>query len=210
MTLAPARPARRAGGSAPPAVRSFQRRMATGVAALVVLLVAVGWLSSSEPVRLKAATPADGGSVQSPPAEVALAFTGELRPRSVFVRVTGENGVAVDGSAPRVDGQRVITPVSISRTGAYLVTYRLALAGGGEVSGVTGFSVGSGAAGPQGDTGAVSGPSGHGAHDHGVDGPWNIALLCLDALLLPGAVLLMIRRPRVRRGRARPKARSDP
>ncbi|MGW2248846.1 copper resistance CopC family protein [Kitasatospora sp. NPDC001660] len=189
--------------------RAFQRRMAAGLVVLVLLLLSVGWLSSAEPVRLDAATPTDGGTVRSPPAEVVLAFTGELHAKAVFVRVTGADGTAVDSGTPRLDGQRVVTPVSISRPGAYLVTYRLALTAGKETSGVTGFSVGTPAAGPQGDTEAASGPFGPAGHSHGIDGVWNAALLVVDAVLLPVAVLLMIRRPRVRR-RARPDATSKP
>ncbi|MFE2408590.1 copper resistance protein CopC [Kitasatospora sp. NPDC059408] len=187
----------------PPATRAFQRRMAAGLAVLVVLLLAVAWLSSSKPFRLTAATPADGATVDAPPAEVVLAFSDELRTKSVFVRVTAADGTAVDSGNPRPDGQRVVTPVTISRPGAYVVTYRLALTTGKETSGVTGFSVGAPATGPQGDTGTASG------HSHDIDGVWNAALLVVDAVLLPAAVLLMIRRPRVRR-RARPDPTSDP
>ncbi|MEE1784588.1 copper resistance protein CopC [Streptomyces sp. SP17BM10] len=177
--------------------------MAAGLAVLVLLLLAVAWLSSSKPLRLDTVTPADGTSVGSPPAEVVLAFGDELRTKSVFVRVTDTDGTAVDSGTPRLDGQRVITPVTISRPGAYVVTYRLALTSGEETSGVTGFSVGAPATGPQGDTGAASG------HAHDIDGVWNAALLVVDAVLLPAAVLLMIRRPRVRR-RARPAPSAEP
>lgn len=195
MTLTSAPPA---GAAAAPG-RSFRRQMAVGIALLVVVLAALGWISSSVPVRLASASPGDGTSVDSPPGEVVLDFSGEFGVRSVFVRVTGEDGVAVDRDRPSVDGGRITAPVAITGPGTYRVTYRLDLGGQKEVSGVTGFTVG-----PAGSAPATARPATAAAadgHDHGTEGAWNIALLCLDAVLLPAALVLMLRRPRVRRSR---------
>ncbi|MCX5207885.1 copper resistance protein CopC [Kitasatospora sp. NBC_00240] len=204
MTVTEARPAAvRGPGPAPSragSARSFQRRMAGALAVLVVVLAALAWASSSEPVRLTGVTPGDGSAVPRPPSEVALTFSGRLTVQSVFAQVSTADGSPVTGGSARVDGQRVIVPVSAAAQGTYLVVYRLALGEGHEVSGRTGFTVG-----PVPLVGASSDLADDadeaGAHDHGhAEGPWNGALLVLDAVLVVGAVLLMVHRPRRRAG----------
>ncbi|MFF1868880.1 copper resistance CopC family protein [Kitasatospora herbaricolor] len=201
MTVTEARPA--ATGPAPSragSARSFQRRMAGALAALVVVLAALAWASSAVPVRLTAVTPGDGSAVAQAPAEVQLTFSGRLTAESVFAQVSSADGGSVTRGPARVDGQRLIVPVSAGAEGTYLVVYRLALGGGREVSGRTGFTVG-----PVPLVGASSdladAADGADAHDHGhAEGPWNGALLVLDGVLVVGAVLLMVRRPRRRAG----------
>ncbi|GAA2797129.1 hypothetical protein GCM10010441_22890 [Kitasatospora paracochleata] len=180
--------------------RSVRRTLAIGVAVVVVLLAGLAWISAREPVRLAGAAPADGGALAEAPKEVALTFAGDdFRPQSLYLQVNGPDGAPVTQGTPELDGRRLVAPVRITATGSYLVTYRLTLGGGREVSGTTAFAVG---------PGAVGRPAGENAddgllpHDHAVDGVWNLLLICVDAVLLPGAVLLMLRRPRVRRERS--------
>ncbi|MFI9326553.1 copper resistance CopC family protein [Kitasatospora sp. NPDC052868] len=184
--------------SATGSLRSFRRTVAVGVGVAVLLLVALAWISAREPVRLSGATPADGGAVADAPKEVALTFSGDdFAPQSVYLQVNGPDGSPVTDGAARVDGRRVVSPVRIRTPGEYLVTYRLTF-GDSDVSGTTAFAVGPGAVGRP---AAAPVDDGLSAHEHTMDGVWNLLLLCVDAVLLPGAVLLMLRRPRVRRDR---------
>ncbi|MFF2043135.1 copper resistance protein CopC [Kitasatospora sp. NPDC058170] len=179
-------------------LKSFRRTVAVGVGVVVLLLAGLAWISAREPVRLSGATPSDGGAVAEAPEEVALTFSGDdFSPESVYLQVNGPDGSSVTDGTARVDGRRVVSPVRIGTPGDYLVTYRLTL-GGREVSGTTAFAVGPAAVGRP-----VAAPADDGlpAHDHGTEGVWNLLLLCVDAVLLPGAVLLMLRRPRLRRDR---------
>ncbi|MFE7562081.1 copper resistance protein CopC [Kitasatospora sp. NPDC057500] len=190
---APDRGAGRAGSP-----RAFQRTMAIGLGLLVVVLAAVGWLSSAEEVKLSGASPAAGGRVAQAPAEVALTFSGAVRSSTLMLAVNGTDGTSVTDGTPELDGGRLSVPVSITEPGAYRVTYRLALDRGRVVSGTTEFVVGDGPLPEGAEELAEAGSDSDDGHGHGVEGPFNIALLCLDALLLPGALVLMLRRPRVR------------
>ncbi|MER7706420.1 copper resistance CopC family protein [Kitasatospora sp. NPDC097605] len=174
----------------------FQRTMAIGLGLLAVVLAAVGWLSSAEPVELSGASPAARGRLERAPAEVVLNFSGPVRSSSLMLAVNATDGTSVTDGAPSLDGGRLSVPVSITEPGAYRVTYRLALDRGRVVSGTTDFVVGSG---PLPEGGEDVEEEAAGGHSHGVEGPFNILLLCLDAVLLPGALWLMVRRPRVRR-----------
>ncbi|KQV19222.1 MULTISPECIES: copper resistance protein CopC [unclassified Kitasatospora] len=187
MTVVPDSP-HRSGGP----VRAFQFRMAAGLGLLVLVLLSLAWVSSAEPVRLSVAAPADGTAVRTAPGEVTLTFGGEQGIETVFLRVAAEGGAEVNRGPARVEGRRVVAPVRITDPGTYLTTYRLTLTGGGEVSGVTAFSVG-----PPGSAPAAQSESSP-AHDHGLEGPLNVALLALDAVLVVGSLLLVLRRPRRR------------
>ncbi|BFV55600.1 hypothetical protein KCMC57_up07040 [Kitasatospora sp. CMC57] len=188
MTVVPEGPPRSRGP-----VRAFQFRMGAGLGLLVLVLLSLAWLSSAEPVRLSVAAPADGTAVAAAPGEVVLTFGGEKGIESVFLRVAAEGGPEVNRGPARVEGRRVVAPVRITGPGTYLTTYRLTLTGGGEVSGVTAFSVGPPASAP-----AAQNESSPAAHDHGFEGPFNMALLAVDAVLVVGSLLLVLRRPRRR------------
>ncbi|GAA1183154.1 methionine-rich copper-binding protein CopC [Kitasatospora gansuensis] len=174
-------------------MRAFRFQMAAGLGLLVVLLLSLAWVSSAEPVRLSAAAPADGSAVQTAPGEVVLTFGGDQGIEAVFLRVAAEGGQEVNRGPARVDGRRVLAPVRITGPGTYLTTYRLTLTGGGEVSGVTAFSVG-----PPGSAPAAAQEESSPGHEHGFEGPMNVALLALDAVLVVGSLLLVLRRPRRR------------
>ncbi|OKJ09197.1 copper resistance CopC family protein [Kitasatospora sp. CB01950] len=177
--------------------RPFQRAVALGTGVAVLLVVGLLWVSARQPVRLSGITPADGSSLTHAPAEVALTFSGDdFRPGSIFLQVNAPDGQPVTEGRPRLDGNRVATWVRINARGTYQVTYRLVLDGGREVSGTTAFGVGA----PT-EARPVAAPADDGGttHQHAIDGAWNLLLICVDAVLLPGAVLLMLRRPRLRR-----------
>ncbi|MEV7780102.1 copper resistance CopC family protein [Kitasatospora sp. NPDC088351] len=183
------------------AARSFQRTMAVGIALLAVVLAAVAWISSAEPVRLGRASPAAGGTVELAPTEVSLDFDGPVRSSSVMLAVNAPDGASVTTGSPVLDGGRLSVPVAVSGPGTYLVTYRLGLDRGRVVSGTTEFTVGSGtgsrSADPDEDDSQESAAGGH-SHGHDMEGPFNIGLLVVDAVLLAVVVPLVVRRPRAR------------
>ncbi|WP_431682762.1 copper resistance CopC family protein [Kitasatospora sp. KL5] len=180
--------------------QSFRRTLVLGVGVVVLLLVGLLWISARQPVRLSGVTPADGSALVQAPKEVALTFSGDdFQPGSIYLQVNGPDGAPVSDGRPRLDGRRLITPVRIDVRGTYHVTYRLVLGGDREVSGTTTFGVGTTADNP---SAAATGDDGSLTHSHAVGGAWNLLLICVDAVLLPGAVLLMLRRPRLRRPRA--------
>ncbi|MER5353164.1 copper resistance CopC family protein [Kitasatospora sp. NPDC002551] len=186
--------------------QSFQRAVALGVGVVVLLLVGLLWISARQPVRLASVTPADGSGLAQAPSEVALTFSGDdFQPGSVYLQVNGPNGLPVSDGSPRLDGRRLVSPVRIDAEGTYQVTYRLVLDGGREVSGTTAFGVGAATAIAT-DSRPVADPADEGSptHEHGIEGAWNVLLLCADAVLLPSALYLVFRRPRLRRPRARP------
>ncbi|MFJ1755407.1 copper resistance CopC family protein [Kitasatospora sp. NPDC088134] len=179
--------------------QSFRRTLALGVGVVLLLLLGLLWISARQPVRLAGAAPGDGSSLalDRPPTEVELTFSGDdFRPDSVYLQVNGPDGGSVTDGRPRLDGHRLVAPVRLRQQGTYRVTYRLVLDGGRELAGTTAFGLGvpaTPAAAPADDAAP--------AHDHGVDGAWNLLLLCVDAVVLPGALVLLLRRPRLRRPR---------
>ncbi|MFJ5228465.1 copper resistance CopC family protein [Kitasatospora sp. NPDC088391] len=179
--------------------QSFRRTLALGVGTVLVLLLGLLWISARQPVRLAGATPGDGSSLAAdrPPTEVELTFSGDdFTPGSVYLQVNGPDGASVTEGRPRVDGHRLVAPVRVRDRGTYRITYRVVLNGGREVSGTTAFGLGTPAA-PAAAPADEPAP----AHDHGVEGAWNLLLLGVDAVVIPGALYLLLRRPRLRRPR---------
>ncbi|MFD8594417.1 copper resistance protein CopC [Kitasatospora sp. NPDC059646] len=177
--------------------RSFQRAVLLGAGVAVLLLAGLLLVSARQPVRLAGITPADGSALERAPQEVALSFTGDdFRPGSVYLQVNGPDGTPVTDGPPRLDGRRLVAPLRTDARGGYRVVYRLVLDGGREVAGTTGFDVG-----PAARPGTAPVNENADAHNHAIDGAWNLLLLVVDAVLLPGAVLLMLRGPRLRRAR---------
>ncbi|MFK0193677.1 copper resistance protein CopC [Kitasatospora sp. NPDC090308] len=185
--------------STPVPRRPFQRVLLLGTAFAVLLLVGLLWISARQPVRLAGITPADGSALTRAPGEVALTFSGDdFHPSAVYLQVNGPDGTPVTDGPPRLDGRRLVAQVRTDAAGTYRVVYRLVLDTDREVSGTTAFDLGTTTA-PRPGTPLAEDTAP--AHSHAVDGAWNLLLLAVDAVLLPGALLLMLRRPRLRRPR---------
>ncbi|GAA1908229.1 hypothetical protein GCM10009737_06520 [Nocardioides lentus] len=130
-----------------PAARRL-RRPATALAALVVATLgsfvggtlALGVPTAAAHASLVSATPADGAVVDTPPSEVALTFSEEVRdPAFVSVSHDGQR-VGADGRA-EVDGATVSVPQTGTEAGAYTVAYRVVSADGHPIEGEYTFEV---------------------------------------------------------------------
>ncbi|MGY1773249.1 copper resistance CopC family protein [Blastococcus sp. SYSU D00813] len=128
-----------------------RRRRATALllgtlGALVVLAVA-GAPAASAHDQLSAATPADGASVATAPAEVALRFSGVVQELGARVAVTGPGGTAVGDGEPRVVDTTLTQPLAPGLpAGTYTVEWRVTSADGHPIAGTTSFTVTSGGA----------------------------------------------------------------
>lgn len=116
---------------------------------LVALLVpaVAGAPAASAHDRLTAATPADGASVATAPAEVALRFSGVVQELGARVVVTGPDGTAVGDGEPRVVDTTLTQPLAADLpAGTYTVGWRVTSGDGHPISGTTSFTVATGQA----------------------------------------------------------------
>ncbi|MFI5845728.1 copper resistance protein CopC [Catenuloplanes sp. NPDC051500] len=139
-----------------------------------------------------ATTPADGAALAAPPATLVLRTGGWPDPDLSHVTVQSDAGTTVDAGDMRVDSPRsLLLPIRLSGPGTFTAVYHVELRDGREGSGVVRFSVGTGIAPP-----TPSVPAGAtGGHEHGIDG-LSAVLLTVDLLVLAGALLMLVLRPR--------------
>lgn len=124
-------------------------RAATGLAGALAVLVL--WLASMPAAAahdaLTAATPADGASVATAPAEVALEFSGVVQELGAQVVVTGPDGTAVGDGEPQVVDTTLTQPLAPDLpAGTYAVDWRVTSPDGHPISGTTSFTVTTGEA----------------------------------------------------------------
>jgi copper transport protein len=131
--------------------------------ALVVVLLAGGWLLASGPAAgahavLRASDPADGASVDRAPRQVTLTFTERPEPRLSVVHVLDADGRQVDdGGAVPVAGNplQLRVPLGDLPDGTYTVSWRTVSRDDGHVTGGA-FAFGVGVAAPAAGTAATS------------------------------------------------------
>lgn len=185
----------------PSARRVWCSRAAAGAVALAAVfmgtLAVIGDPAADGlDVGVTGVAPPDGASLAVPPGVVALTLAPGAVPSQVHLTVASALGASVTTSEVRVAGQRATVTVEILDVGEYLVAYHVVLTDGRQASGVTRFAVN-----PEGvDLAAAPAVAASGGHAHGGDDPLSIGLVCLDGLLVTGLVLLLVRRPRARRG----------
>ncbi|WP_113839707.1 copper resistance CopC family protein [Blastococcus sp. TF02A-26] len=129
----------------PPAPGTPLRRLLSTLAlgtALSVVLVGLGIPAASAHDALTGATPADGSSVTTAPAEVALEFSGVVQELGAEVAVTGPDGTDATRGAAEVVGTTLTQPLTADLpAGAYSVAWRVTSADGHPVSGTLSFTV---------------------------------------------------------------------
>jgi copper transport protein len=131
--------------------------------ALVVVLLAGGWLLASGPAAgahalLRASDPADGASLDRAPRQVMLTFTERPEPRLSVVHVLDADGRQVDpGGAVPVAGNPVQlrVPLGDLPDGTYTVSWRTVSRDDGHVTGGA-FAFGVGVAAPAAGTAATT------------------------------------------------------
>ncbi|WP_326563792.1 copper resistance CopC family protein [Micromonospora peucetia] len=185
----------------PPSPAGAVQRAAIVVAAGVVLsILALLAFGSPAANRRLLLDPGDGSVVGAAPAEVTLTLGGAESAENLHLAVTGPTGAVVSTGRPAVRDGRLVVAVRDAGPGAYRVAYRARLPDGRQVSGLTGFTVTSGAV-PAGPVAApIEDAAATAGHDHArIDGI-NGVLLLLDLGLVAVALLLMFLRPQRGRG----------
>ncbi|GAB3349430.1 copper resistance protein CopC [Modestobacter lapidis] len=169
--------------------------MLTGALATAAVLLGSGAHTASAHDRLAETTPADGGTVGTPPAQVILQFSRPPLPLGAQVLVSGPGGTQVSAGAAELRGTSVVQPLLDGLpAGSYTVGWRVTSADGHPLSGTAGFIVdgaGTPATGPvAGDAGAptrAAADAGPAAPDAG-GRPAPVAWTAVGALLLGAAV----------------------
>ncbi|MEV4625778.1 copper resistance CopC family protein [Micromonospora sp. NPDC049523] len=181
--------------TSPARPRRWRARLGTALAVFAALAIVVPAVVGGPEIELTEVSPGDGATVPGPPAEVALVFSGPVDSREFHLTVADRTGRAVTSGDERLDGQRIVVPLTLVPAGAYRVAYHVVLPDGREVTGMSEFSVAAGS--PERWVAPPPDPATSGAHAHGGGAdPLSIVLTCV-ALLLIGALLnLLLRRPR--------------
>jgi methionine-rich copper-binding protein CopC len=95
---------------------------------LVILLCVVGFAGAAEAhARLESAVPAVGGTVSTPPAQVAITFSEAVEPAFSVIEVTDSAGKRVDSGKPHTSpdsGRVLIVDLQPLTPGTYSVTWR--------------------------------------------------------------------------------------
>jgi methionine-rich copper-binding protein CopC len=175
---------------AAPGAHSGRRWVAVVVLAVTALVVAGLRQHAADPAVLVSAEPAVDARLATPPAAVALTFSGPLDPAATHLEVTGPDGSAVSGDLT-VIGDTVEQEVAIAGEGPVLVTYHGVFRDGRKVSGQYEFLVGASSA--EGREVAQSD-----GHSHGAMGP--LASLIFLVIFLGGVGVLIVTFSRPRRG----------
>ncbi len=166
-----------------------------GVAALVM----VGFAASPAAAHneLIAATPKDGAVLPTAPATVELEFTEVVDNRFARVAVTDPAGDVLALRPARVEGTKVIQPLTLPAPGRYRVGFRVVSTDGHPVEGGISFTVGS--AGPA-TPGASPSWSAGGADvdraDPGDGAGWVTVAGLFGVLVLAAAGLIVMTRRR--------------
>ncbi|WP_409330434.1 copper resistance CopC family protein [Trujillonella humicola] len=174
--------------------RRLRRRagLLLGAVATLLALALAGAPAAAAHDELTAAAPADGASVTTAPAEVALEFSGVVQELGAQVVVTGPDGTPVGRGEPRVVDRTLTQPLADRLPGGtYAVRWRVTSADGHPVSGTTTFTVTTGEAPAPVQEASAAAPAGSSS----TSGPW----LGIGA----GAVLLVALGVAVRQLRGR-------
>jgi len=162
---------------------------AFGVAALTSILILPHWAYAAG--RLVSSVPTPDAVLAAAPSAVELSFSGPVNAGLSHVSVFDSAGVQLNAAGVvNSDAATLRQEIARPRNGVVTVAYHAVLRDGSQAKGVIRFSVGTGEP-PAPGAPALGLPS----HDHGVD-PVGASLLVVDAVVLVGAVLLlMMRRP---------------
>lgn len=168
--------------------------MAPALLILFVLLAMAGCSPAATDRGVARSDPPDGAALSAAPTAVEL--TVAARPevaRSHISVSTGDGAPLAAGPLTRSGELTLRQPVSIGGTGDFTIAYHVVLAGGGDVSGVRRFSVGTGIA-----PATRGGPQDAAAPHHQIDN-LSAVLLVLNGVVVIGFVAaLLATKPRRR------------
>ncbi|MEU4779557.1 copper resistance CopC family protein [Micromonospora sp. NPDC023633] len=183
--------------------------VAAALAAAALLLVPAAPAAAHN--TLRAASPADGERLTTPPTRVTLEFAQRLDPTFTTIALTDADRGKVPTGAPTVDGTKgTVTVDETLGEGTYTVAYRIVSADGHPVQGSYRFTVvggdaaagataappATGSAGPTAASTGSAGPAAAPATGSGGFGTGAAALVAAGVLVavLGGATLLLRRR----------------
>ncbi|MGN9764825.1 copper resistance CopC family protein [Micromonospora sp. SD12] len=157
---------------------------------------------------LRAASPADGDRLTTPPTRVTLEFAQRLDPTFTTIALSDAARRKIPTGAPAVDGTKgTVTVDETLGEGTYTVAYRIVSADGHPVQGSYTFTVAGGGDTSGGPTGATATPSAAppatesaaAATGSGGSGTGVVALVAAGGLVaVLGGVALLLRRRRTR------------
>jgi methionine-rich copper-binding protein CopC len=182
-------------GPGPGGLSRFVPAAAVAVLALSVPVLAT--TVATRPERLDSAAPGDQERLDVPPSVVTLSFSARPDPGQTHVVVVDSTGHSVSSAAERVTGATVVQPVSIRTSGRYEVGYHVVFGDGRDVTGQVAFTVGAPAIRSRQSDGQLavpllpSGPT-SGAHAHGATDPLSLGLLCLNAIMISAALIVLV------------------
>ncbi|MCK0112632.1 copper resistance protein CopC [Ornithinimicrobium sp. F0845] len=124
-------------------VPSIPHLILGALAALLAGAVLLGTGSAaSAHDTLTDSSPTDGETLDEPPTQVRLTFSGEVLDMGAAVVVTDSDGASWEAGEPTVDGVDVTVPVQEGLpNGSYEVTWRVTSSDGHPISGVIPFTV---------------------------------------------------------------------
>jgi methionine-rich copper-binding protein CopC len=165
------------------------------VTAFVVLTVGVGLAgSASAHDVLISSSPADGAALAKAPTSMTFTFDQPVQNFDPVVSLVGPDGRQYATGTPTISGNTVTGTVGTGPAGAYTAAYRIVSADGHPVTGEVHFSMTvSGGA-----TGAALGGAAVAASSSGGLSGWLWAGLAVAAVLIAGAAVVLLRRPRTR------------
>ncbi len=170
-------------------------RAALGMLALLIGL----WLAPAAAAHtdLTSSNPKNGATLKTPPSQVSLTFTEEVKDPAYVVVSVGASKLKT--SDPVIDGRTVSVDLGEAETGAYRVAYRVISVDGHPVSGVIKFNVAGSEASPTPEESVTATPkaapsSGADSHTHD-EGNWfqrHPTHIALGATLLACALGLLV------------------
>jgi methionine-rich copper-binding protein CopC len=120
--------------------RTACRRGVVALLAAVVALVALPTAAHAH-AHLVRATPADGSTVDAPPTELVLEFSGTVVAGKGSIHVFSPDEGEAQRGKPSVSGPRVTQRLTSSAHGTYGVAYRVSSEDGHVITGTTSFVV---------------------------------------------------------------------
>ncbi|MCC2333672.1 copper resistance CopC family protein [Cellulomonas wangsupingiae] len=124
-----------------PSPRARAARRTAALAALVLLLTALGASPAAAHNTLRSTDPADGSTVATAPAQVTLTFDQPATELGTQVVVTGPDGAVLSAGAAQLVDASVVQPlVAELPAGTYTVDWRVTSADGHPLSGAFTFT----------------------------------------------------------------------
>lgn len=131
----------------PPTTTAPSRLARALTAAAATLLLSIGSLAAATPAsahdELRSSDPAAGATLETPPEQLTLTFSGEISTEAgaTEIQVTDADGTSLTDGDPVVEGAVVTQPLTDAASGAVTVLWKVVSSDGHPISGELGFTV---------------------------------------------------------------------